>query len=182
MRRAHSVRNHANGRPSLQLGMDDMGALTEGDERPEDGLRKKLLEKDRENDKVCFGFLLSYLVVTEPYVAAVVAYADPDVTGSALPTTICGSCPGATTRVQEPGTPLARDSAREREVYGGTRAVRDVRSRKDYRAMPRSLIRYFFRTRSKMQVKHLEQALTDLAGPNWKVIRLILLCPRRTPG
>ena len=30
-----------------------MGALTEGDERPEDGLRKKLLEKDRENDKVC---------------------------------------------------------------------------------------------------------------------------------
>jgi hypothetical protein len=35
-----------------------MGALTEGDERsPEDGLRKKLLEKDRENDKVrplCF--------------------------------------------------------------------------------------------------------------------------------
>lgn len=53
MRRAHSVRNHANGRPSLQLGTNDMGSLTEGDERsPEDGLRKKLLEKDRENDKV----------------------------------------------------------------------------------------------------------------------------------
>jgi len=36
-----------------------MGALTEGDERPEDGLRKKLLEKDRENDKVCtsWGFM-----------------------------------------------------------------------------------------------------------------------------
>jgi hypothetical protein len=29
-----------------------MGVLTEGDERSEDGLRKKLLEKDRENDKV----------------------------------------------------------------------------------------------------------------------------------
>lgn len=29
-----------------------MGVLTEGDERPEDGLRKKLLEKDRENDRV----------------------------------------------------------------------------------------------------------------------------------
>lgn len=53
MRRAQSVRNHANGRPSLQLGMDDLGILTEGDERPEDGLRKKLLEKDRENDRVC---------------------------------------------------------------------------------------------------------------------------------
>lgn len=53
MRRAQSVRNHTNGRPSLQLGTDDMGTLTEGDERPEDGLRKKLLEKDRENDKVC---------------------------------------------------------------------------------------------------------------------------------
>lgn len=51
MRRAQSVRNHTNGRPSFQLGMDDMGVLTEGDERSEDGLRKKLLEKDRENDK-----------------------------------------------------------------------------------------------------------------------------------
>lgn len=29
-----------------------MGALTEGDERSQDGLRKKLLDKDRENDKV----------------------------------------------------------------------------------------------------------------------------------
>lgn len=60
MRRAQTVRNYANGsRPSLQLGTDDIGALTEGDERPEDGLRKKLLEKDRENDKVCvsLGFI-----------------------------------------------------------------------------------------------------------------------------
>ena len=31
-----------------------------------------------------------------------------------------------------------------------------------------SLIHLGF-SRSKMQVKHLEQALTDLAGPNWKV-------------
>lgn len=50
MRRAQSVRNHTNARPSL---MNDMGALTEGDEQSEDGLRKRLLEKDRENDKVC---------------------------------------------------------------------------------------------------------------------------------
>ena len=34
------------------MGTDDMGILTEGDERPEDGLRKRLLDKDRENDKV----------------------------------------------------------------------------------------------------------------------------------
>lgn len=52
MRRAQSVRNHTNGRPPFQLGTDDMGILTEGEERPEDGLRKKLLDKDRENDKV----------------------------------------------------------------------------------------------------------------------------------
>jgi len=51
MRRAQSVRNHTKS-SSLQLGADDLGTLTEGDERPEDGLRKKLLEKDRENDKV----------------------------------------------------------------------------------------------------------------------------------
>jgi hypothetical protein len=37
-----------------------MGILTEGDERsPEDGLRKKLLDKDRENDKVSV-FRVSY--------------------------------------------------------------------------------------------------------------------------
>jgi len=57
MRRAHSVRNHTNGKSSFQLATDDMGALTEGDERPEDGLRKKLLEKDRENDKVCVSWV-----------------------------------------------------------------------------------------------------------------------------
>ena len=50
-----------------------MGTLTEGDERSEDGLRKKLLEKDRENDKVCvFGVssasLLRFLSVAEPSV------------------------------------------------------------------------------------------------------------------
>jgi len=28
-----------------------------------------------------------------------------------------------------------------------------------------------------MQVKHLEQALTDLAGPNWKVFLVDLVCP-----
>ena len=59
MRRAQTVRSYTNGahsRPSLQLGADDMGTLTEGDERPEDGLRKKLLDKDRENDKVCITF------------------------------------------------------------------------------------------------------------------------------
>ena len=28
---------------------------------------------------------------------------------------------------------------------------------------------FFVLPRSKMQVKHLEQALTELAGPNWKV-------------
>ena len=42
--------------------MDDMGVLTEGDERSEDGLRKKLLEKDRENDKVCVSLKSNSLV------------------------------------------------------------------------------------------------------------------------
>ena len=97
MRRAHTVRNHTNGRPSLQLGTDDLGALTEGDERSEEGLRKKLLDKDRENDKVCIfwvspRFLLWSLGVVE--LCRVVAHADPDAAGSALPATFCGSRPG----------------------------------------------------------------------------------------
>lgn len=62
MRRVQTVRNYANGKSSLQPGADDLGALTEGDERPEDRLRKKLLEKDRENDKVCVCFFLGFRV------------------------------------------------------------------------------------------------------------------------
>jgi hypothetical protein len=51
MRRAQSVRHYA--RPSLALAADDLGILREGDESNEDVLRKQLLEKDRECDKVC---------------------------------------------------------------------------------------------------------------------------------
>lgn len=53
MRRAQSTRHH--GRPSVAQGiggMDDMGVLKETDESVEDSLRRQLLEKDRENDKV----------------------------------------------------------------------------------------------------------------------------------
>lgn len=51
MRRAQSVKNYA--RPSLALASDDLGVLREGDETNEDVLRRLLLEKDRENDRVC---------------------------------------------------------------------------------------------------------------------------------
>ena len=51
MRRAQSVRHY--GRPSLAIGgADDLGVLKE-DESVEDVLRRQLLEKDRECDKVC---------------------------------------------------------------------------------------------------------------------------------
>lgn len=50
MRRAQSVRHYA--RPSLALGADDLGMLREGDESNEDVLRRQLLDKDRDNDKV----------------------------------------------------------------------------------------------------------------------------------
>ncbi|KAG6335012.1 hypothetical protein ID866_4079 [Astraeus odoratus] len=50
MRRSQSVRNHA--RPSFALGTDDLGVLTEGEEPIEDTLRRQLLDKDRENDKL----------------------------------------------------------------------------------------------------------------------------------
>ncbi|KAI0937452.1 hypothetical protein AcV5_005358 [Taiwanofungus camphoratus] len=51
MRRAQSVRHYA--RPSLALGADDLGMLKESpEESNEDVLRRQLLEKDRENDKL----------------------------------------------------------------------------------------------------------------------------------
>ncbi|KAI0756438.1 hypothetical protein C8Q80DRAFT_29121 [Daedaleopsis nitida] len=49
MRRAQSVRHHA--RPSLAIGADDLGVLRE-DESVEDVLRRQLLEKDRECDRL----------------------------------------------------------------------------------------------------------------------------------
>lgn len=123
MRRAHSVRNHVNGRPSFQLGADDMGALTEGDERPEDGLRKKLLEKDRENDKLRTQIQMLQVQLSQR----------PSVEG-----------------VQE----LQREYKNLELLLQGTQ-------RENERCMAEL-------ERSKMQVKHLEQALSDLAGPNWK--------------
>ncbi|KAF8899459.1 hypothetical protein BD779DRAFT_1488950 [Infundibulicybe gibba] len=50
MRRAQSVRHYA--RPSLALGVDDLGILREAEESNEDVLRRQLLEKDRENDRL----------------------------------------------------------------------------------------------------------------------------------
>ncbi|OBZ78976.1 hypothetical protein A0H81_01319 [Grifola frondosa] len=51
MRRAQSVRHYP--RPSLALsGADDLSVLKETDESVEDVLRRQLLEKDRENDKL----------------------------------------------------------------------------------------------------------------------------------
>lgn len=39
-------------RPSIALTADEIGTLREGSETNEDVLRRQLLEKDRENDKV----------------------------------------------------------------------------------------------------------------------------------
>ncbi|KAG7087629.1 hypothetical protein E1B28_013577 [Marasmius oreades] len=49
-RKAQTLR-HAM-RPSLALGTDDLGVLREGDESNEDVLRRQLLEKDRECDRL----------------------------------------------------------------------------------------------------------------------------------
>ncbi|KAJ8075056.1 hypothetical protein PM082_019383 [Marasmius tenuissimus] len=49
-RKAQSLRHIA--RPSLALGADDLGVLREGDESNEDVLRRQLLEKDRECDRL----------------------------------------------------------------------------------------------------------------------------------
>lgn len=51
MRRTQSVRQY--GKPSLAMGGDELGVLRESEETLEDVLRRQLLEKDKENDKVC---------------------------------------------------------------------------------------------------------------------------------
>ncbi|KAI6012747.1 hypothetical protein F5J12DRAFT_549696 [Pisolithus orientalis] len=52
MRRTQSVRTY-NKQPSASIAADDLGVLRESSEEPvEDVLRKQLLDKDRENDKL----------------------------------------------------------------------------------------------------------------------------------
>ena len=54
MRRTQSVRNHPNNKSTI-ITSDDLGILREtGDESMEDVLRRQLVEKDRENDRVGF--------------------------------------------------------------------------------------------------------------------------------
>ena len=51
MRRAQSVRGY--GRPSsMVIPSDDLGILKETDDSTEDTLRRQLLDKDRENDRL----------------------------------------------------------------------------------------------------------------------------------
>lgn len=58
MRRAQNIKHYS--RPSLALGADDLTVLKENpDESIEDVLRRQLLEKDRENDKVARPSFLS---------------------------------------------------------------------------------------------------------------------------
>lgn len=55
MRKAQSVRHYQ--RPSLAHGLvDDLGILRESEDSVEDGLRKQLMDKERECDRVrwCF--------------------------------------------------------------------------------------------------------------------------------
>ena len=59
MRRAQSVRHYA--RSSLAHGVDDLGILREGEDSVEDVLRKQLMDKERECDKVRFFLYPTYL-------------------------------------------------------------------------------------------------------------------------
>ena len=55
MRRAQSVRHYS--RPSIAQGVDDLGLLREDDDSVEDVLRKQLMDKERECDKVRVFFI-----------------------------------------------------------------------------------------------------------------------------
>jgi hypothetical protein len=112
MRRAQSVRHYA--RPSIALGADDLGILKEGDESNEDVLRRQLLDKDRENDKVkllfCFG---SGSLAETPQLNSLATYPNPITSGPALPASPGGESSGDREGIQELGFNLARDAAGE---------------------------------------------------------------------
>jgi hypothetical protein len=112
MRRAQSVRHYA--RPSLALGADDLGMLREGDESNEDVLRRQLLDKDRENDKVCCIILSMYYKTESLYILiAVAANTDTNSPGTARPTPATGDDSGIGERIQELRPTSAGNSAGE---------------------------------------------------------------------
>lgn len=118
MRRAQSVRHYA--RSSLALAVDDLGTLKEGDESNEDVLRRQLLDKDRENDKVKRLLMLWLNLLTEN----AAAYPTPNASGPALWTSASGESSRVREGVQEFGLDLARHTAGEWTVYGGAWPVR----------------------------------------------------------
>jgi hypothetical protein len=121
MRRAQSVRSSA--RPSLALGTDELGALREGDESNEDVLRRQLLDKDRENDKV--RFLLfpdgDCFRTADWRGIRSVEDDDPDLAKSAGSTSTTGNHARNAEGIQEFGVAFTGDAEGEREVHVRTR-------------------------------------------------------------
>lgn len=61
MKRTHSTKYNV--RPSLPPTSNDLGIIRECDQTNEDILRHQLLDKERENDKVCFSTFVVQLQV-----------------------------------------------------------------------------------------------------------------------
>ena len=61
MKRTHSTKHNV--RPSLLPTSNDLGIIRECDQTNEDILRHQLLDKERENDKVCFSTFVVQLQV-----------------------------------------------------------------------------------------------------------------------
>lgn len=114
MRRAQSVRNHA--RPSLALGADDLGVLKE-DESVEGVLRKQLLDKDRECDRVRTHCRSAR--VTREVTVITATNPDTNAAGSAGPASTTREGPGPGEGVHEPGAHPSGHTTRERAMHGG---------------------------------------------------------------
>lgn len=118
MRRAQSVRHY--GRPSLALGADDLGVLREGDESNEDILRRQLLDKDRENDKVTSMRLL-FPSTSHASSSATNSSADPSSTS--VTAAAFGEYPSTRKGIQKPRVTVAGNPEGERTMYGRSREV-----------------------------------------------------------
>lgn len=121
MRRTHSTRHHV--RPSMVLPTDDLGVLREGEESTEDTLRKQLLEREREVDRVCRRISDCWCEF-DPFSLTVAKVNYTDVTRPACSTPAPWGGSRPPTRVQEPRTNFAGYTEGEREMYGWFGEVR----------------------------------------------------------
>jgi len=176
MRRAQSVRHHQ--KSSLAIGVDDLGILREGEDSVEDLLRKQMIDKERECDRVCASLSLSlhklsdssYILTQQNRFLA--ATHGSSSSRSTRPTSANRKAPGNPEGAQESWTFASGYTKRKREMYEWLGTVRNPPHPPPFFVLwveTSHSWNFLLSNRAKNREKMLERELARIAGENWQV-------------